>query len=82
MGQAVTFATLILPFPIRSDLSASVFHSSTQGAELRKKWSLQTDPPICKHLSLELEWDDSGYSTECYICILCGERVCEITRKP
>ena len=48
-----------------------------QTAALRERWKKEqanrsTD---CEHLNLELEWNDFGYSTGHYTCIICGEPV-------
>src|SRR5437870_1625805 len=43
----------------------------TRAVEKRTSESL----PDCEHLNLELEWNDFGYSTGHYTCIICGEPV-------
>lgn len=49
--------------------------TTTQAAELRVRWKQQTHPFSCEHLTLELEWSESGHSTGNYNCIVCGENV-------
>jgi hypothetical protein len=46
-----------------------------QAAALRGKWKQQPDRTPCEHSNLELKWDERGYSTGHYACILCGESV-------
>ena len=45
--------------------------TTNQAAAIRVNWK-QHDQSPCKHLNLELEWDDLGHSTGNYVCILCG----------
>lgn len=44
-----------------------------QAAELRVKWKKQATSFMCEHLTLELEWEEGGYRTGNYTCIVCGE---------
>ena len=37
-----------------------------QAAAIRVTWKQQADQSSCKHLNLELEWDDLGHSTGNY----------------
>jgi hypothetical protein len=53
-----------------------------QAAALRVKWKQRADPSECKHLVLELEWDDLGHSTGNYFCIVCGESVAQQPKHP
>ncbi len=46
-----------------------------QAAALRGKWNQQRDRIPCEHSNLELVWNERGYSTGHYACILCGESV-------
>jgi hypothetical protein len=46
-----------------------------QAAALRMKWNMLPYSSACEHQNLELEWDDLGYSTGKYVCIVCGESV-------
>jgi hypothetical protein len=47
-----------------------------QAAALRVRWKERADLPTdCKHLNLELEWDDLGHSRGHYTCIICGKPV-------
>jgi hypothetical protein len=48
-----------------------------QAAAIRVTWKQQPDQSSCKHLNLELEWDDLGHLTGNYVCILCGESVAQ-----
>ncbi len=44
-----------------------------QAAALRVRWKERADLSAdCEHLNLELEWNDFGYSTGHYTCIICG----------
>jgi hypothetical protein len=47
--------------------------TTNQAAAIRMNWKEHSDQSPCKHLNLELEWDDLGHATGNYICILCGE---------
>ncbi len=49
--------------------------TTSQAGGLRVKWKQRKESPKCEHLNLELEWDDSGYVTGNYNCIVCGEAV-------
>ena len=42
-------------------------------AALQLKWKQRADRTACKHLRQELEWDEQGYLTGDYVCILCGK---------
>ena len=46
--------------------------TSKQVAFIRARWSGQS-VETCRHLSLELEFNDQGDSTGNYVCIVCGE---------
>lgn len=46
-----------------------------QGADLQMKWKQRVDRSPCTHPKLELEWNERGYLTGDYVCILCGESV-------
>ncbi len=48
----------------------------SQAAELRTKWMERENSPPCEHLNLKLEWNDNGYLTGNYNCIVCGRTVC------
>jgi hypothetical protein len=48
-----------------------------QGVDLQVKWKQRADRTACKHPRLELEWDEQGYLTGDYVCILCGESVAQ-----
>jgi hypothetical protein len=48
-----------------------------QGADLQEKWKQRVDRTACKHPNLELEWNEQGYLTGHYVCILCGESVAQ-----
>ena len=48
-----------------------------QAAAIRVNWKRRGDLLPCKHLNLELEWNDLGHSRGNYICILCGESVAQ-----
>ena len=48
-----------------------------QAAALRMNWKQHSDESPCKHLTLELEWDDLGRKTGNYVCILCGKSVAQ-----
>jgi len=56
--------------------------TTLQAAALRVKWNQRADPSECKHLNLELEWDDLGHSTGHYACIVCGESVAQQPTPP
>ena len=44
-----------------------------QAAYIRGRWKGQSAQETCRHLTLELEFNDQGDSTGNYVCILCGE---------
>ncbi len=46
-----------------------------QAVALRMKSDMLPYGSACRHLNLELEWDDSGNSTGKYVCTACGESV-------
>ena len=48
-----------------------------QGVDLQVKWRQRADRTVCKHPRMELEWDEQGYLTGDYVCILCGESVAQ-----
>ena len=48
-----------------------------QGVDLQVKWKQRADRTACKHPRQELEWDEQGYLTGDYVCILCGESVAQ-----
>lgn len=47
----------------------------TSASALWVKWTQRADLSECKHLNLELEWNDLGHSTGNDSCIVCGESV-------
>jgi hypothetical protein len=49
--------------------------TTTQAAELRVKWKARDHASPCEHLNLELEWTDTGFRTDNYNCIMCGETI-------
>jgi len=49
--------------------------TTTQAAELRVKWKARDHAAPCEHLNLELEWTDTGFRTDNYNCIVCGETI-------
>jgi hypothetical protein len=53
-----------------------------QAAALRMKWNMLPYASACEHRNLELEWDDLGYSTGKYVCIVCGESVVLHSKHP
>ena len=48
-----------------------------QAVLIRAKWRGQSILETCRHLNLELEFNDVGDSTGNYVCILCGEPVAQ-----
>jgi hypothetical protein len=44
-----------------------------QGAFIRARWRGQSALETCRHMTLELEFNDQGDSTSNYVCIVCGE---------
>jgi hypothetical protein len=48
-----------------------------QEAYIRARWRGQSALEMCRHLTLELEFDDKGDSTGHYVCIVCGETVAQ-----
>ena len=46
-----------------------------EAALIRAKWRGQSASETCRHLTLELEFNDQGDSTGNYVCIVCGEPV-------
>ena len=46
-----------------------------QAAALRIKRTQRADLSPCRHVDLELEWNEWGDSTGNYVCILCGKPV-------
>lgn len=50
--------------------------TSKQVAYIRARWRGQL-VETCRHLSLELEFNDQGDSTGNYVCIVCGELVAQ-----
>jgi hypothetical protein len=44
-----------------------------QAAYIRARWKGQSVRETCRHLALELEFNDQGDSTGNYVCIVCGE---------
>ena len=48
-----------------------------QAALRRAKWRGQSTLETCRHMNLELEFNDQGDSTGHYVCILCGESVAQ-----
>ncbi len=48
--------------------------TSKQVAYIRARWRGQL-VESCRHLSLELEFNDQGDPTNNYVCIVCGELV-------
>ena len=40
---------------------------------IRARWRGQSDLETCRHLTLELEFNDQGDSTDNYVCTVCGE---------
>ena len=44
-----------------------------QAAAIRVNWKQQANQSPCKHLNLELEWNNLGHSTDNYVCTVCGE---------
>ena len=47
----------------------------TQAALIRAKWRGQSTLETCRHMTLELEFNDRGDSTGNYVCVVCGEPV-------
>ena len=46
---------------------------TTKRAEhLREMWRFEPNPPECKHLNLELEWNYGKQPTRTYYCTACG----------
>jgi hypothetical protein len=48
-----------------------------QVAFIRARWRGQSALETCRHLALELEFNDQGDSTGNYVCIVCGEPVAQ-----
>jgi hypothetical protein len=48
-----------------------------QAACIRARWKGQSAQETCRHLTLELEFNDQGDSTGNYVCIVCGEPVAQ-----
>ena len=48
-----------------------------QVAFIRARWKGQSVLKPCRHLTLELEFNDLGNSTGNYVCIVCGELVAQ-----
>jgi hypothetical protein len=44
-----------------------------EAAIIRAKWRGQSTLETCRHLNLELEFNDQGDSTDNYVCSVCGE---------
>ena len=47
--------------------------TSKEAARIRATWRGQSALEMCRHLTLELEFNDQGDSTGNYVCIVCGE---------
>ena len=43
-----------------------------EAAIIRAKWRGQSTLETCRHLNLELEFNDQGDSTDNYVCSVCG----------
>lgn len=56
--------------------------TTLQAAALRVRWNQRAHLSECKHLNLELEWDDLGHSTGYYNCIVCDETVAQQPTPP
>ena len=48
-----------------------------QEAYIRERWRGQSALEACRHVALELEFNDRGDSTGNYVCIVCGELVAQ-----
>ncbi len=48
-----------------------------QEAYIRARWRGQSTLEACRHVALELEFNDLGDSTGNYVCIVCGELVAQ-----
>jgi hypothetical protein len=48
-----------------------------QAVLIRAKWRGQSILETCRHLNLEMEFNDVGDSTGNYVCIFCGEPVAQ-----
>jgi hypothetical protein len=44
-----------------------------EATRIRARWRGQSALETCRHLTLELEFNSYGDSTDNYVCILCGE---------
>jgi hypothetical protein len=47
--------------------------TTNRAKQLRETWGLEPDPPDCRHLNLELEWNYGEQPTGTYYCTVCGE---------
>ena len=44
---------------------------------IRSRWKGQSALETCRHMTLELEVNDQGDSTDNYVCVVCGELVAQ-----
>jgi hypothetical protein len=51
--------------------------TTKQADFIRARWRGQSVLETCRHLTLELEFDNHGNSTDNYVCIVCGETVAQ-----
>jgi len=47
--------------------------TTMEATRIRTKWRGQSALETCRHLTLELEFNSQGDSTDNYVCIVCGE---------
>ena len=51
--------------------------TNKQANFIRARWRGQSVLETCRHVTLELEFDSTGDSTDNYVCIVCGEHVAQ-----